>query len=57
MLVEPPSLFIALLIFLQLDAHMSRSPTGFDIIGRYIDTTFDNNNTLINLDYSVLSQY
>ena len=24
----PPSLFLALLIFLQLDAHMSRSPTG-----------------------------
>jgi len=27
MLVTPPSLFLALLIFLQLDAHMSRSPT------------------------------
>jgi len=40
---------------MQLDAHMSRSPTGVVIIGRYIDTTFDINNTLINLDYSVIS--
>ena len=28
MLVTPPSLFLFLLIFLQLDAHMSRSPRG-----------------------------
>ena len=26
--LHPPSLCLALLIFLQLDAHMSRSPTG-----------------------------
>ena len=30
----PPSLLLALLIFLQLDAHMCRSQQGFDIIER-----------------------
>ena len=28
--------FLTLLIFLQLDAHVSRSPARFDIIGRQV---------------------